>query len=297
MTPREKYLALGQNFLTLYKDKEQGPEVADAYLKAYGLNYDGLNKAIEATDDETTFSEFIDQVQEGFKGIIPGVAGTIETAAVGASALADDEGFVTEKGIRDTASSVLKPLKEFAGPEAGFEESFGRKAGEGIGSFLSFVGLGLIPGFGKAGLLGFTAATGAGEARLRAEAENATPEQIRKATQLGSLVGVTEMFAPVKVLNRIKRTKKGATAVNEAVDRISSVLITGGVEGAQEAAAGIAQNFIAQDIYKPEQELVEGLGENFTVGATVGVIAQALFDLAVPRSKKIDSKKPTEDNA
>ena len=71
MTPREKYLALGKNFLTLYKDKNQGlSEVADAYLKAYGLNYDSLNKAIEATDDETTFYEFIDQVQEGFKGII-----------------------------------------------------------------------------------------------------------------------------------------------------------------------------------------------------------------------------------
>ena len=294
MTPREKYLALGKNFLTLYKDKNQGPEVADAYLKAYGLNYDSLNKAIEATDDETTFSEFIDQVQEGFKGIIPGAAGTVETAAVGASALAPDEGFITEKGIRDTASDVLRPLKEFAAPEAGFEESAGRKIGEGLGSFLSFVGLGLIPGFGKAGLAGFAAATGAGEARLRAEAENATPEQISDATFRGTFVGITEALAPAKILGRIRRTKKGATAVNKAVDRISSVAMTGGIEGAQEAAAGIAQNFIAQDLYKPEQELIEGLGENFTIGATVGVIAQGLFDLAVPRTTKT-AKATTEE--
>ena len=110
-------------------------------------------------------------------------------------------------------------------------------------------------------------------ARLRAEAENATPEQIREATAFGSLVGITEALAPAKVLGRIRRTKKGVTAVNKAVDRISSAAITGGIEGAQEAAAGIAQNFIAQGIYKPEQELVEGLGENFTVGNTTGYAA------------------------
>ena len=294
MTPKEKYRALGENFLKIYRSPEYGPEVAQQYLASYNLDFESLNKAIDATDDETTFSEFIDQVQEGFKGIIPGAAGTVETAAVGASALADDEGFVTEKGIRDTASDVLRPLKEFAAPEAGFEESAGRKIGEGLGSFLSFVGLGLIPGFGKAGLAGFAAATGAGEARLRAEAENATPEQISDATFRGTFVGLSEALAPAKVLGRIKRTKEGATAVNKAVDRISSAAITGGIEGAQEAAAGIAQNFIAQDIYKPEQELVEGLGENFTIGATVGVIAQGLFDLAIPRATKT-AKATTEE--
>mgnify|MGYP005990087631 FL=1 len=294
MTPKEKYRALGENFLKIYRSPEYGPEVAQQYLASYNLDFESLNKAIDATDDETTFSEFIDQVQEGFKGIIPGAAGTIETGVVGASALAPDEGFITEKGIRDTASDVLRPLQEFAAPEAGFEESTGRKIGEGLGSFLSFVGLGLIPGFGKAGLAGFAAATGAGEARLRAEAENATPEQISDATFRGTFVGLSEALAPAKVLGRIKRTKEGATAVNKAVDRISSAAITGGIEGAQEAAAGIAQNFIAQDIYKPEQELVEGLGENFTIGATVGVIAQGLFDLAIPRATKT-AKATTEE--
>ena len=53
------------------------------------------------------------------------------------------------------------------------------------------------------------------------------------------LVGLSEALAPAKVLGRIKRTKEGATAVNKAVDRISSAAITGGIEGAQEAAAGI----------------------------------------------------------
>ena len=43
--------------------------------------------------------------------------------------------------------------------------------------------------------------------------------------------------------------------------------ITGGVEGAQEAAQNYLQNLIAQGVYKADQELIEGVGEGAAYGA------------------------------
>jgi hypothetical protein len=59
-------------------------------------------------------------------------------------------------------------------------------------------------------------------------------------------------------------------------------LISGGIEGATEAAQEVAQNAIAKGVYKPEQELLTGAGEAGATGAGVGVIASLLLDMAIP---------------
>jgi hypothetical protein len=72
------------------------------YLQSEGLTLrpDFAGTALEATDDELDFSDITGQTGEFFKGIIPGAAGLVETAATGIGA-AFDEGFVTEQGIRE----------------------------------------------------------------------------------------------------------------------------------------------------------------------------------------------------
>jgi hypothetical protein len=119
---------------------------------------------------------------------------------------------------------------------------------------------------------------GAGEARTRAEQEGATAEQRGTATALGSVVGVSEMFAPVRILGRVSEPiKAGATA------QLKRIAAAGGEEAAQEAAAQIAQNLIAKGVYKPEQAIIEQVGESAAYGGAVGALAQGLLDMALGR--------------
>jgi hypothetical protein len=121
-------------------------------------------------------------------------------------------------------------------------------------------------------------AAGAGEAREKAITEGATPEQIRTATQLGSLIGLTEL-APIERMFR----GLGKEVTGGLIGRVKNALVTGGFEGAQEAAAQIAQNLVAQRIYKPSQELLESAGESGAYGAGAGAIVQFLLDAAAGR--------------
>ena len=289
MTPREKYLKIAKNVSKIINDPDAPEGTADYYLQTQRLTFENLKTALEATDDELDFSDITGQTKEFFKGIIPGAAGLVETAAVGASALADDEGFVTEQGIRDTATDVLKPFKEFAAPTPGYEETVGRKFGEAFGSFVPFLAFAPFGIVGKAAVTALATGAGAGEARLRAEEAEATPEQKATATVLGAPVGLLELFAPARILRKLD-----TGVIESGVQRVGRALETGGVEAATEAAAGFAQNAIAKSGYKPEQELVEGIGEEAAYGGAVGALAQGLFDLAMPRARKIEPAKPTE---
>ena len=70
-------------------------------------------------------------LKEFGKGFIPGGIGLLETAGIGASALLeDDKEKIARKFIKEQAAAG----KEYFTPEAGYEESVGRKLGEGLGS-------------------------------------------------------------------------------------------------------------------------------------------------------------------
>jgi hypothetical protein len=47
----------------------------------------------------------------------------------------------------------------------------------------------------------------------------------------------------------------------------------------------LIQNLIAQGIYKPDQKLIEGVGEQAAYGGAVGAIVQGLIELATPRTR------------
>ena len=218
------------------------------------------------------------QAKEFFKGLAPGAINLVESAAIGASALLPEE---TEKaarsGIASLASSAKKPFEA----AAGYEDTVGRKFGEAAGSIIPFLGLGPLGAAGRVGMGALGAGAGAGEARTRAEEGGATEGQRAGATALGTVVGISEMFAPARILGRISDPVKDG-----AVSYVKRALMAGGEEAAQEAASQAAQNLISKGIYKPDQEIIEGVGESAAYGGAVGALAQGLFDLALGRRAK-----------
>ena len=222
--------------------------------------------------------------KELFKGLVPGAVGLVESAATGASALLPES---LEKSARETIKSVATAAKQPFAAAAGYEESIPRKLSEAIGSTAPFLLAGPFGLAGRAAAVGLGVGAGAGEARTRAEAEGATDEQRSKATAYGIIPGAAEAFAPLRILSRIP---DAATA--SAVQTIKRALLAGGEEAAQEAASGLAQNMIAKGIYKPEQALIEGLGEQAAYGGATGAIVQGLMDLALGRRARGSTTPP-----
>lgn len=239
-------------------------------------------------------------VKETAKAIPRGLVGGLESAALGAAALLPgdtEEGF--EKDVRESIKKLAGRLKPDVAP--GYEEAIPVKLGEAIGSMGSLIGtggvgglaargVGLAAGLGRTAAAGATAAgMGAGEARERAVEAKATPEQIEQATQLGVIPGIAEL-APVDRIFRMLPKELTGTILN----RIQRAFTTGGFEAAQEAASGVAQNLIAQQVYKPSQELIEGVGEQAAYGFGAGAIVQGLLDAAIGKRARPAPKPAAE---
>jgi hypothetical protein len=226
------------------------------------------------------------QAKEFFKGLAPGAINLVESAAVGASALLPEE---TEKAARSGIASLATSAKKPFEAAAGYEDTVGRKFGEAAGSIIPFLALGPLGAAGRVGMGALGAGAGAGEARTRAEEGGATEGQRAGATALGTVVGISEMFAPARILGRISDPVKDG-----AVSYVKRALMAGGEEAAQEAASQAAQNLISKGIYKPDQEIIEGVGESAAYGGAVGALAQGLFDLALGRRAKGAGKPQDE---
>jgi hypothetical protein len=214
-------------------------------------------------------------VKEAFKGLVPGAVGLLEGAATGASALLPED---MEKSAREKIKSVATAAKAPFAAAPGYEDTVPRKLSEAVGSTLPFLAAGPFGLAGRAAAVGLGVGAGAGESRTRAEESGATGEQRSTATALGIIPGALEAFAPLRILSRIPTASKAA-----GVEAVKRALVAGGEEAAQEAASGFAQNLIAKGVYKPEQALIDGLGEQAAYGGATGAIVQGLMDLALGR--------------
>ena len=226
------------------------------------------------------------QAKEFFKGLAPGAINLVESAAIGASALLPEE---TEKAARSGIASLAGSAKKPFEAGAGYEDTVGRKFGEAAGSILPFLAAGPFGLAGRGIMAALGSGAGAGEARTRAEEGGATEGQRAGATALGAVVGISEMFAPARILGRISEPVKDG-----AVSYVKRALLAGGEEAAQEAASQAAQNLISKGIYKPDQEIIEGVGESAAYGGAVGALAQGLFDMALGRRAKGGPKAQDE---
>lgn len=233
---------------------------------------------VETPKPKTEEPTFGGQVKEFAKGVIPGAIGMGQTALTGISALLPED---TEKSARQYIDRGAAALKAPFAAAPGYEETVGRKFGEATGSILPFLAMGPLGAAGRAGMVGMGVGAGAGEARIRAEQENATPEQRSTATALGTIPGAFEAFAPMKILGRL------STPIQAGItNRVQRALIAGGEEAAQEAASQIAQNLIAKGVYKPDQAIIEQVGESAAYGGATGALVQGILDMAIGRRAK-----------
>lgn len=73
----------------------------------------------------------------------------------------------------------------------------------------------------------------------------------------------------------LKRAPPGVQ--NKVVRYVTDKVVAAGIEGSQEAAEQAAYNAIAQAAYNPDQDLGEGITDNFEGGAYVGGVARIIF--------------------
>jgi hypothetical protein len=264
---------------------KEGETPQEAYARAQ-RQFPNSFKRAEPEKKEVTVGG---QTKEFFKGLAPGAINLVESAAIGASSLLKDD---TEKAARSGIASLASAAKKPFAAEAGYEDTVGRKFGEAAGSIIPFLALGPLGAAGRVGMGALGSGAGAGEARTRAETGEATSDQRAGATALGAVVGISEMFAPARILGRISEPVKDG-----AVSYVKRALMAGGEEAAQEAASQAAQNLISKGIYKPDQEIIEGVGESAAYGGAVGGLAQGLLDLALGRRAKGAGKPQQEEFA
>ena len=224
------------------------------------------------------------QIKEFGKGLIPGAVGMGQTALTGISALLPDE---QERAARQYIDRGAAALKAPFAAAPGYEDTVGRKFGESVGSIGPFLAAGPFGLAGRAAMVGMGVGAGAGEARLRAEEAGATPEQRSTATALGTIPGAAEVFAPMRILGRLSDPiKQGITA------SVKRALAAGGEEAAQEAASQIAQNLIAKGVYKPDQAIIEQVGESAAYGGATGALVQGILDMSIGRRAKPGPRQP-----
>tara|TARA_R110002012_G_scaffold2497_1_gene12049 strand:+ start:1678 stop:9723 length:8046 start_codon:yes stop_codon:yes gene_type:complete len=251
-------------------------------------------------------------VSEFAKGVPRGVANSLISTGEGLFQLADaglnlvglenaidDE---DEDYLLNLARQGREAINESAlGVDQRYQDSFGTKFGEGLGSFFTFLGPGLIgkvaglSGKGlKAAQLGGagTLAVGAGAgdqsqriAQARAQGMEISPETEDAAISIGGAIGLTEL-APVERLFRgLPGDVAGQSLAKSIMPRITSAAKTGGVEGVQEVTAGLLQDFTARGLYDPNTPVGESAWDDLTVGGAVGAAADLVVNYAAGRRK------------
>ena len=217
------------------------------------------------------------------KGIARGAVGMFESALLGGAAALPEQ---YEAPVREGIRSIAYGYKPQA--DVGMEETVGGTFGEALGSLGALGITALLPG-GQFTAPALAVGSGSGQASERARAAGATEEERSTAALLGAPVGALELL-PLKFISVL-----GKPATGTIVNRMSRAAAQGGVEGAQEAAAEIAQNLIAQGIYDPQQGAFTGTGEALGYGAGVGALVQGLLDLLPGRSRTAAPPAPQED--
>lgn len=114
----------------------------------------------------------------------------------------------------------------------------------------------------------FATGMGRGEGVQRAVKAGATEEQIRRAGELANAAGVTDL-ADLLLLGG---------GPGKALGLFGKIATGAGIEGLQEGAQQLIQNWISKQIYKPDQDLSEEVLRNVIVGAIVGGAAKPLLD-------------------
>lgn len=172
-------------------------------------------------------------------------------------------------GVSEALQQSGEATQDYGGglfPAApGMEESVGRKIGGALGSMVPFIAVGLLTG--GAGAAVFGGAAGAGEASARARRAGQDESMQTKAALAGIIPGMTDAIPVERLLNN-RVVREGFVAALRSIGKQAVI------EGSQEAAQEAMQNLIAQQLYAPDQSLLEGTGESAAIGGTVGALVE-----------------------
>ena len=253
---------------------------------AVSRQYDGFNI------DEPTLSG---RAVEFGKAIPRGGLATLASAIKGPVALFDvGDDSDLYKGITD----FEKYLQEDSAlaPEAGYEDLYSTKLGGAFGSFVPFLGAGVVGGaLAKAGTIGARAGqygvplglavpAGMGQQADLIEASRGLGEEVggfkeTVATLLGGAIGATEIMPVANILKKVPRKALEDLPTKQLIlEYMKSAAQSGTFEGAQEVAASLLQNMVARGLYSDELPLIDSVFEEFTLGGIVGGTADLVFN-------------------
>jgi hypothetical protein len=185
---------------------------------------------------------------------------------------------IYEGGKADTFGSAIGSVGAFIGPSGYARVAAG--------------GLKLVGAAGKAAALadkankigwygGMTLGVGSGadEQRIRMEQqifgenEEVSVGQQRLATALGLGIGASEMLPLERWLRGIPADSKSLVKVGDIIKQgVTGVIAQGAIEGGQEAAASLAQDFAEKLVYNPEVEVGKTMWDEFQAGAFAGAL-------------------------
>ncbi len=261
--------------------------------------------------EELDDTSFLGATAEFLKGIPRGVANSFISTGEGLFQLADAglnlAGLedVIDQEDEDVVLGLAKQGRDavnesFLGADQAYQDSFGTKFGEGLGSFLTFLGPGLVgkaagltgkglkaAQYGGAGTLAI--GSGAGDQsqriqRARDQGLEVSGDQEDLAIGLGGAIGLTELAPVEKLLKGLPRDLPEGFKEN-VIARLKQALGTGAVEAVQEGVAGVLQDSVARGIYDPNQPIGDSLWDDLTVGGAVGTTADLIVTYAAGRRK------------
>ena len=246
------------------------------------------------------------------KGIPRGFLSSLVSAGEGAVNLFD---VGNDSALSEGLRGIQQNIQDSAlGPDEAYQDAYSSMLGQGLGSFATFMTPGAIArGVGLAGKtaaqipslrgisnvrgLGTTLSTGRArsieelgalslavpmgiseqgqrleQARLRGEEVGAGKEFI--AELAGAGIGMSELLPIERAWRRFGKANMGRFDLGEAT---KAALMQAGVEGAQEAGAGIMQNLTAKNLYDPELAITDSALDEASVGGGVGFISSFLM--------------------
>jgi hypothetical protein len=246
------------------------------------------------------------------RGLGAGFVDTLENSALGVATLLDE-------GAELTARDIIKGVAEDVRPHLANPDEISAQLARGVGSILGFVPAAFTGPAAPAVIAGMALSGGAGEASERARAKGATQAERNRAAAQGMIPGAFDIIPFARLGRKLSKIpgasnvvpkgaqrwldktfdNAGSAEIAGARRRILSAAKTGGLEGAQEAAQGIAQNWIEQGynadarLFGPE-EFREYAGEG-GIGFGAGFIVQGLLDAFVGRRRGATPGEPVEE--
>ena len=223
----------------------------------------------------------LDQAIEFGKAIPRGAASlalSVPTGIVSLFDIGDDSAAL--KGLQGLEKSLREDSALAADPK--YADKFSTKLGEGIGSFVPFLGAAKLGSVlsktgavsQKAGQYGVPAAlaipTGMSAQADRLNIAREMGEDVggfteTTATLLGGAIGITEILPVAHIFSKVSKA-----APSSVKKQLVSALKSGAFEGGQEVGASILQDLTARGLYSEELPIGESLFEEFTIGGIIG---------------------------